>query len=157
MLILDDSYVMMRAIEQARRSSRVKKLLPPYVGAVVAKDNEIVGEGYKRFLSSYNILLLHAERDAITNARNRTQGSALYTTLQPCIRKYKRVFQSCSELIAEAGIKRVVIGLNPSRRLNTESIRFMQENGIEVVLFDDGLQDELNRLRWISSTIYIPT
>ena len=151
-----DSIYMMRAIEQARLSSKVKRMLPPYVGAVVVNDGEIVGEGYKRFFSDRKILLFHAERDAITNAGSSVQGATLYTTLQPCIREYKTVFEPCSKLIVEADIKRVVIGLNPRSRLNTKSIRFMQKNGIEVVLFDGGLQEELDQLRRVSSTIYIP-
>lgn len=152
-----DQYYMMRAIEQARLSSRVKRLLPPYVGAVVANDDKIVGEGYKRFFSDKRYMLVHAERAALWDAGKMSEGATLYTTLQPCVRRYTTVFSPCSQFAIEAGIKKVVIGLHPTKGLNTKGIRSMQENGIEVVLFDGGLQEELDQLRDLSNTLYTPS
>lgn len=144
---MGNGYFMRRAMELAEKSSRVEGLWPQYVGALVVKDDEIVGEGYKRFFSEERIMVLHAERDALYNAgMDRSRGATLYTTLQPCTPTYKTVFSPCSEFIVEYGISRVVIGLNPRMGLGTWGIKFMQENGIEVVLFDD-FQDKLDALR----------
>lgn len=142
---MSDGY-MRRATELAKQSSRVRGLLPPYVGAVVVKNGEIVGEGYKRFFSNMRRMLVHAERSAINDAGFQAEGSILYTTLQPCTSTYKTVFQPCSMLAVKRGIRRVVVGLRPSYGLDTAGIRFMEEHGIEVTFCDD-FQEELEALR----------
>ena len=74
------------------------------VGAVVIKNNEIIGCGYNRKESS-NLCTRHAEIDAIENAnRNinswRLDGCVLYVTLEPCL--------MCCGAILESRIDRVI-------------------------------------------------
>lgn len=72
---------MRRAIELAKKGSG--HVNPnPLVGAVIVKDGEIIGEGYHECYGQ-----LHAERNAIANARkrgNNIEGSTIYVTLEPC-------------------------------------------------------------------------
>ena len=51
----------------------------PMVGAVIVKDNRIIGQGYHEIFGG-----LHAERNALKNCRESPVGATLYVTLEPC-------------------------------------------------------------------------
>lgn len=94
---------MLRAIELARLSA-LEGEVP--VGAVVVKDNEIVGEGRNRRELGKNALY-HAELEAIDNACKRLGGwrlwqCDLYVTLEPC--------PMCAGAIINSRIKTVYFG-----------------------------------------------
>lgn len=96
---------MQRAIELARQSA-LEGEVP--VGAVIVKDNEIVGEGRNRRELGKNALY-HAELEAIDNACKTLGGwrlwqCDLYVTLEPC--------PMCAGAIINARIKRVFFGAN---------------------------------------------
>ena len=73
---------MRRAIELAKKGSG--HVNPnPLVGAVIVRDGEIIGEGYHECYGQ-----LHAERNAIANAKKRgnsLEGSTIYVTLEPVL------------------------------------------------------------------------
>ena len=74
------------------------------VGAVLARDDQVIGEGFHAALGE-----LHAERAAIEDARERGEdpaGSTIYVTLEPCAHAGRQ--PPCTEGILEAGISRVV-------------------------------------------------
>lgn len=76
------------------------------VGAVVVKDNEIVGEGRNRRELGKNALY-HAETEAINNACKNLGGWRLwqcemYVTLEPC--------PMCAGAIINSRIKKVTFG-----------------------------------------------
>ena len=76
------------------------------VGAVVAKDGEIVGRGYNHPIAGHDPTA-HAEiaalRDAARRLGNyRLSGCALYVTLEPCV--------MCAGAILHARIARVIYG-----------------------------------------------
>ena len=114
------------------------EIFPPLVGAVIlSQTGELIGEGYKYIIPGTEFLV-HAERAALDRANSRAQNGTLVTTLEPCVRvKNNRVFKPCAELIAERGIKRVIIGsLDPSH--NSYSVRgkdYLESKGVEVVEF----------------------
>lgn len=98
-----NSVFMERAIELAQISA-LEGEVP--VGAVVVKDNEIVGEGRNRRELGKNALY-HAELEAIDNACKKLGGwrlwqCDLYVTLEPC--------PMCAGAIINARIKRVFFG-----------------------------------------------
>ena len=81
------------------------------VGAVVAKDGEIVGRGWNRPISDKDPTA-HAEvtamRDAGRHLGNyRLPGCSLYVTLEPCA--------MCAGAIVQARIARVVFGARDPR------------------------------------------
>lgn len=61
----------------------------PLVGAVLVKNNEIIGEGFHQKYGG-----LHAEREALKNCKengNSAEGATLYVTLEPCCKIFIRV------------------------------------------------------------------
>lgn len=75
----------------------------PMVGAVIVKDNRIIGQGYHEIFGG-----LHAERNALKNCRESPVGATLYVTLEPCCHYGKT--PPCTEAIIKSGITRVVVG-----------------------------------------------
>ncbi len=118
---------MRRAIDLARQGSG--NVSPnPLVGAVLVKDDRIIGEGYHQQFGGP-----HAEVHAIRNARESTQGATLYVNLEPCSITGKT--PPCTEAIIKAGISRVVVAMkDPNPKVNGAGISTLQKHGIEVVL-----------------------
>lgn len=79
---------MMRAIELSRKAGVLDKTGGPF-GAVVVKDNKIIGEGYNRVVE-LQMCTRHAEIIAIENAclalgTHNLAGCVLYTSSEPCV------------------------------------------------------------------------
>ena len=120
---------MRRAIELAKKGSG--HVNPnPLVGAVIVRDGEIIGEGYHECYGQ-----LHAERNAIENAKKRgnsLEGSTIYVTLEPCCHYGKT--PPCTEAIIEEKIARVVVGSDdPNPLVSGKGFQMLREKGIEVI------------------------
>ena len=120
---------MRRAIELAKKGSG--HVNPnPLVGAVIVRDGEIIGEGYHECYGQ-----LHAERNAIANAKKRgnsLEGSTIYVTLEPCCHYGKT--PPCTEAIIEEKIARVVVGSDdPNQLVSGKGFQMLREKGIEVI------------------------
>jgi diaminohydroxyphosphoribosylaminopyrimidine deaminase/5-amino-6-(5-phosphoribosylamino)uracil reductase len=72
----------------------------PAVGALVVKDNEVVGQGYTQPPGSS-----HAEVVALEQAGGEARGSAMYVTLEPCCHQGRT--PPCSRAIISAGVAEV--------------------------------------------------
>ena len=69
---------MRQALREARKG--LGRTTPnPCVGAVVVKNNKVVGRGYHKRAGAP-----HAEIDALRDAGKQAQKSTLYVTLEPC-------------------------------------------------------------------------
>ena len=120
---------MRRAIELAKKGSG--HVNPnPLVGAVIVRDGEIIGEGYHECYGQ-----LHAERNAIANAKKRgnsLEGSTIYVTLEPCCHYGKT--PPCTEALIEEKIARVVVGSDdPNPLVSGKGFQMLREKGIEVI------------------------
>lgn len=78
------------------------------VGAIIVKDNIVIGSGYNKKETNKNPLS-HAEMEAIYNACKyigdwRLQGASMYVTAEPCI--------MCAGAIIHARIEKVYFGVN---------------------------------------------
>ncbi len=129
---LDELYLE-RALELAARGLGDTSPNPP-VGAVVVRDNQIVGEGYHRRAGE-----AHAEAIALSQAAVNARGATLYVSLEPCPHVGRT--PPCARAVFEAGIARVVAGtLDPTRH---GSVAELRANGVEVVVAEDPLAREL--------------
>ncbi len=122
---MSDSDHMNLAIELAKKG-RGYTSPNPMVGAVVVRDNKIVGRGWHRRAG-----LAHAEVEAIDDAGKKSFGSTIYVTLEPC--NHTGRTPPCTEKIIRAGIKRVVVGaLDPNPFVSGGGVARLKESGITV-------------------------
>jgi len=124
---MDDRFFMNRAITLASRA-RGMTSPNPMVGAVLVKNGRIIAEDYHRKPGAP-----HAEALAIQQAGDKSKGSILYVSLEPCCHTDKRT-PPCTKAILRAGLKRVVIAMkDPNPKVSGKGMRELKEAGIEVV------------------------
>jgi diaminohydroxyphosphoribosylaminopyrimidine deaminase / 5-amino-6-(5-phosphoribosylamino)uracil reductase len=119
-----------RALELAE-GGRGRVSPNPLVGAVLVRDDRVIGEGFHAELGG-----LHAERAAIDECRARgvdPAGSTIYVTLEPCAHTGRQ--PPCTEAILEAGISRVVYASeDPTDKASGRGPGMLRDGGIEVEL-----------------------
>jgi len=99
----------------------------PAVGALVVKDNKIVGEGWTGRSGRP-----HAETEALKMAGEKAKGATLYVTLEPCSHHGKT--PPCVDAIIAAGISTCVIACrDPHPNVNGQGIAQLKAAGIEVI------------------------
>lgn len=114
-----DTYFMMMALMVRERSKDPKT----QVGAVIVRDNRILGTGYNGtskgitddempwdslgeanndLMNIKNSFVVHAEANALDSIENKSslKGSTMYITLSPC--------PECAKRIANSGIKNII-------------------------------------------------
>ena len=139
---INKEYYMRRAIELAGHGSGFVNP-DTLVGALLVKEDRIIGEGYYREYGA-----MTAERMAIENSFEELAGAELYLTIEPY-----QVGQSggeLSNLLKDLGIKKVYIGVtNPNPDRKYDFIKELQRLQIdcEVGL----LEKECNELNEIYS------
>ena len=102
---------MARALELAARA-RGRTSPNPMVGAVLVRDDEIVGEGFHARAGEP-----HAETIALAQAGAAARGADLYVNLEPCSHHGRT--PPCADAIVEAGVARVFAAMrdpNPQGR-----------------------------------------
>ncbi|HIH22939.1 TPA: bifunctional diaminohydroxyphosphoribosylaminopyrimidine deaminase/5-amino-6-(5-phosphoribosylamino)uracil reductase RibD [Candidatus Micrarchaeota archaeon] len=104
----------------------------PKVGAIIVKDERIIGTGYHQKAG-----LPHAEIEAMRRLKpEQLNGAELYITLEPCVHSGngKRT-APCVPAILRSGIKRVVCAMrDPNPNVNGKGIVALRKVGIEVVV-----------------------
>lgn len=118
---------MARALELAR--SRLGKTSPnPSVGCVIVAGGAIVGEGATGAGGRP-----HAEEIALKAAGEAADGATAYVTLEPCnVRSGGSL--SCSQLLVQSGITRVVVACEDPHPLGTHGVSRLGAAGVEVML-----------------------
>jgi diaminohydroxyphosphoribosylaminopyrimidine deaminase/5-amino-6-(5-phosphoribosylamino)uracil reductase len=117
--------MLQRAVELAERG-RGTTHPNPVVGAVVARGDEVVGEGWHERKGGP-----HAEVVALGAAGEAARGATLYSTLEPC--DHHGTTPPCVDAILAAGIARVVVGAKDPTR---DGIARLRKAGVEVELAD---------------------
>jgi diaminohydroxyphosphoribosylaminopyrimidine deaminase / 5-amino-6-(5-phosphoribosylamino)uracil reductase len=113
----------------------------PYVGAILVKNNRIVGKGFHRHTGEP-----HAEINAISDAGNRAKNAILYVNLEPCVHYGKT--PPCTKAIIDAKIKEVIIGMkDPNPLVNGKGIKQLKKAGVRVR--KDVLREESKKLNEI--------
>lgn len=119
---------MLRALELAKMGAG--RVSPnPMVGAIIVKDNEIIGEGYHHCFGQD-----HAEVDAIKCCQrlgNDTSAATMYVTLEPCCHHGKT--PPCTDAIIAAGISKVEIAtIDDYQEVSGRGVDLLRNAGIEV-------------------------
>src|SRR5881227_2265516 len=91
---------MREALELARKGRSLASP-NPLVGAVVVRDDEVVGRGFHTYAG-----LHHAEIIALAQAGEKARGATIYLNLEPCAHQGRT--PPCVNAIIQAGIARVV-------------------------------------------------
>ena len=121
----DPAKCMVRALELAERG-RGWVEPNPMVGAVVARDGCIVGEGFHQRFGGP-----HAEPNAIAAAGQACRGATLYVTLEPCTHHGKT--PPCVPAVVAAGFARVVAAMiDPDPRNQGRGIEQLRAAGLDV-------------------------
>jgi diaminohydroxyphosphoribosylaminopyrimidine deaminase / 5-amino-6-(5-phosphoribosylamino)uracil reductase len=98
----------------------------PMVGAVVARGDRVVGQGYHCRAGEP-----HAEIVALRSAGGAARGATLYTNLEPCCHTGRT--PPCVEEIVGCGVKRVVASMrDPDPRVNGGGFRRLRRRGVVV-------------------------
>lgn len=100
----------------------------PLVGAIIVKDNQIIGSGYHQ-----NYGEAHAEVNAFDSLKTSAKGATLYVTLEPCCHYGKT--PPCVDLIIKHQIAKVVVAcLDPNPLVSGKGVQKLKEANIEVVI-----------------------
>lgn len=103
-----DQFWMQRALELAQKAQSLGEVP---IGAVLVKDDQVVGEGYNSPIGQHDPTA-HAEimalRDAAQRLGNyRLLNTTLYVTIEPCV--------MCAGALIHARVKEVVFGAREPR------------------------------------------
>lgn len=123
---LNQKQWMTEALDLARRSEgRVEP--NPMVGALIIRDGDVVGRGAHEVYGGD-----HAEIIALGAAGEKSRGSTLVVTLEPCSTTGKT--PPCTEALLKAGVARVVYGtVDPDSRHQGEGLSILEKGGVEIV------------------------
>ena len=131
--------VMKQSINEPRADGKTS----PLVGAVLVKRDGTVDTAFRGELRHGD----HAEFTLLERKHHneRLDGSFLFATLEPCApgaRKHPKL--ACAERIVNARIAEVWVGIeDPDPTVDRQGIRYLEQNGITVHLFDLDLQEQI--------------
>jgi diaminohydroxyphosphoribosylaminopyrimidine deaminase / 5-amino-6-(5-phosphoribosylamino)uracil reductase len=115
---------MEQALRVARRAQGRSSPNPP-VGAVVVRDDHLLGEGWTQPPGGS-----HAEVVALQHAGASAQGADLYVTLEPCT--FWGRTPPCTDAITQAGIRRVFFAAHdPDRRIGAGAAAVLASAGVQ--------------------------
>ena len=98
----------------------------PLVGAIIVRDDEIVGEGYHQKAGG-----AHAEIHALNQAKGLAEGATMYVTLEPCCHWGRT--PPCTEAIIRARLSKIFVAMrDPNPRVAGGGIRQLEAAGIPV-------------------------
>ncbi len=124
---------LLAAIEESRASPLSTAAYA--VGAIiVGQDGRELARGHSRESDPY----AHAEESALSKLSGvDLAGATIYTSLEPCSARKSRP-STCTELILEAGIRRVVFALRePPTFVHGFGAELLQHQGIQVIEMSD--------------------
>lgn len=98
----------------------------PMVGAIVVKNDKVVGQGYHKAAGEP-----HGEVNALNDAGNLTRGATLYVNLEPC--NHTGRTPPCTNKILESGIKRVVAAMeDPNPDVAGGGFEYLEKEGVSI-------------------------
>lgn len=114
----------------------------PLVGAVLWNDGEVDTASRSELRDGDHAEFTLLERK---HRASKLDDAVLFSTLEPCApgaRKHPKL--ACAERIVLARIKQVWIGIeDPDPTVDRKGIKYLQDNGVQVHLFDRDLQERI--------------
>lgn len=103
----------------------------PIVGAVIARSNSILGEGYhKRYGTAHAEVM--ALKSALKKNVNNFNNSSIYVSLEPC--NFYGKTPPCSELIIQQCIPKVIVSaIDQTEQVNSSSLQKLRDHGHTVL------------------------
>lgn len=115
----------MRLVLKLAEKGEGKVFPNPKVGAVIVKDDKVVGMGYHQYFGGP-----HAEINALTDAGQNARGADMYVNLEPCAHFGKT--PPCTTAILEAGIKKLYIAMeDPNSLVKGKGIRELNAHRVK--------------------------
>jgi len=131
--------VMLDSVSESRPDGKAS----PKVGAVLVKSDGSVDTACRGELRDGD----HAEFTLLErkNRESSVSGCHLFATLEPCAPGARNApKRSCAERIVDARIATVWIGIeDPDPTVDRKGIKYLQDHGVEVLMFDRDLQDKI--------------
>lgn len=98
----------------------------PMVGAVIVKDDKVVGQGYHHKAGTP-----HAEVHALNEAGFLAQDATMYVTLEPCSHYGKT--PPCAYAVAKSGIREIYVAMvDPNPKVAGQGIQILRDTGVTV-------------------------
>ncbi len=133
--------VMRQSVSEPRKDDKAS----PLVGAALFKPDgaiETACRGELRHGDHAEFTLLERK-----NRGNKLDGSVLFATLEPCAPdSHHPPKMSCTERIVLSRIKEVWVGIeDPDPKVDRKGIKFLQDAGVRVHMFDRDLQEVIRK------------
>lgn len=123
---LEKNIGFMKSAFQLAEKGRGKTNPNPLVGAVIVKNNKIIGSGYHKAVGKD-----HAEIMAIKSAGAKAKNATMYVSLEPCCHTGRT--GPCTDAIIKSKIKKVVYASkDPDKRVAGKGAKILREAGLEV-------------------------
>jgi ATP-dependent DNA helicase RecG len=133
--------VMHQSVQEPRQDGKAC----PRVGALLWKPDRTVGTACRGELRHGD----HAEYALLErkNRANLLDGAILFTTMEPCSPGSRNPPKtSCAERIVLARISEVWVGIeDPDPMVDRKGIKYLQESGVAIRMFDRDLQDIIRK------------
>jgi len=121
----DDARFMARALQLARRGLYTTDP-NPRVGCVIAKNDEVIGEGWHVRAGEP-----HAEIHALEQAGRHAHAATVYLTFEPCCHQGRT--PPCTDALIKAGVQRVVVAMrDPNPKVAGKGLETLEQHGVTV-------------------------
>lgn len=132
---------MRKSVEEHRSDGKPT----PLVGAVIYKPDGTVASAYRGELRDGD----HAEFTLLERKHRseKLDGAILFATLEPCAPGARKPPKTCcADRIVAARIKEVWVGIqDPDPTVDRKGIKFLQDHGVRVQMFDRDLQEVIRQ------------
>lgn len=136
----EDLRTWMRMAVDLGKKSVSENALNPHVGAVVVKNGEVIGSGYRGKTGEGD----HAEYGVLTGLADiDLTGALVFTTLEPCSRRNHPKIP-CARRLAEANVGDVWVGIyDPNPVIYRRGWKILRDAGVKLHDFPADLRDEI--------------